>query len=73
MLTLMDAKARKKWAEDLDADRVPAATIENIRQTFRELHGDDLFERGVIESPVPQLGSRPTTRARSGSESSSTW
>ena len=52
MLTLMDATARRKWQDDLHSDRLPAATIENIRQTFRELHGSrrDLFERGVIES-----------------------
>lgn len=48
--SLMDADARKKWDSNMQSGEFPELTIENINNTFRNLHASrkDMFERGVI-------------------------
>lgn len=48
--SLMDAKARDEWRENIDKVKVPPLTRENIEATFQGLYGAraDMFERGVL-------------------------
>jgi len=48
--SLMDAKAREDWRENIDKVKVPPLTRENIEATFHSLYGarGDMFERGVL-------------------------
>lgn len=50
MLSLMDAKARADWNDQMHSSTIPAVTREAIESTFGELHEKrvDIFERGVV-------------------------
>ena len=50
MLALMDAQAREQWYNNLEKDDIPAASEENILNTFEQLHQSkaEVFERGII-------------------------
>lgn len=48
--SLMDAKAREQWRENIDKVKVPPLNRDNIEATFQGLYGAraDMFERGVL-------------------------
>lgn len=50
MLALMDAQAREEWYNSLEKDDIPAASEENILNTFEQLHQSkaEVFERGIF-------------------------
>ena len=67
--SLMDAKAREEWRENIDKVKVPPLTRENIEATFQSLYGAraDMFERGVLlcfRGPVMELQNQPPTEVR---------
>lgn len=49
--TLMDAKARAEWENNLSKGDIPPLTTENVEATFSSLHLNRqmMFERGVVE------------------------
>lgn len=48
--SVLDAKARQEWHEEIEQNKTPPLTEENIRATFANLHSHrgEFFERGVI-------------------------
>lgn len=50
LLTFMDAKARREFAEKIEKCQTPPLTMENIEETFTALYNSrgDMFDRGVI-------------------------
>jgi hypothetical protein len=48
--TFLDAKARKEWDEQIQQNKTPPLTPDNVRATFARLHSQrgEFFERGVI-------------------------
>ena len=50
MQSLMDAQARKEWEDNLNENKHPPFTRENVRATFAQLREQqgEIFDRGVI-------------------------
>lgn len=51
LLTLMSARAKGEWAEQVREKRTPEFTRENIEATFKDLHGrrSEMFDQGVVD------------------------
>ncbi|WP_051392719.1 DUF4942 domain-containing protein [Yersinia wautersii] len=51
MYTFMSSTQRDQWSKELDSDKMPAVTLDNVLATFKHLlaNKQDTFEQGIVD------------------------